>query len=194
MRFPLSPALLLPAALLAGCDGNAGKSNVNDTVLADNGLATEPNGSIPVENETAVVITGQAFANTIAASDAFEIAAAKLAETKATVQDLKDFAAMMIRDHTASTDKLKAAAAVANPAITPDPTYTDEQKANLQTLKDATGAEFDTAYKSQQVTAHQSALAALQAYGASGEVQSLREFAAAVTPTVQEHFDRIKRL
>jgi len=192
-RFPLVPALLLPAALLAGCGGNPGKSNVNDTALADNGLATEPNGSM-TGNQTAVVITGQAFANTIAASDAFEIEAAKLARSKATVQDLKDFAAMMVRDHTASTDKLKAAAAAANPAITPDPTYTDEQKANLQTLRDATGAEFDTAYKSQQVTTHQSALAALQAYGASGEVQSLRDFAAAVTPTVQAHFDKIKQL
>ena len=41
-------------------------------------------------------------------SDAFEITSSKIAQTHATDAQIKDFAAMMIRDHTASTDKLVA--------------------------------------------------------------------------------------
>ena len=191
-------AAVLPAVmLLAGCGGNTTNTSSTTNVTTETTILNEetPDENMTGgENATAAMLTGRDFANTVAASDAFEIEAAKLAQTKATSQDLKDFAAMMIRDHTESTKKLKVDAAKAAPPITPDPSLTDEQKNDLDTLRDATGVEFDTAYKSQQVTTHQSALSALQAYGQTGDVAPLRDFAKEWLPTIQKHFDKIKAL
>jgi putative membrane protein len=186
-------SIALPAlALLAGC----GSKTETNTTITNTGSLTEistdtDNG---LDNVTVATpaMTGQEFANAAASTDAYEIAAAKLAKTKATNGDLKDFAAMMITGHTGSTEKLKAAAAKAEPAIVPDAGLTLDQKANIATLESATGADFDAAYKSQQVAAHQKALAAMQSYGAAGDVPSLKNFASDTAPVVQKHLDKIQ--
>ena len=69
---------------------------------------------------------------------------------------------MMIKDHTASTDKLKKAAGQANPPLTPSATMNAEQTANLEALRTASGTGFDALYKEQQTAAHRQALTALQ--------------------------------
>ncbi|MBX3563859.1 MAG: DUF4142 domain-containing protein [Sphingomonas sp.] len=180
---------LAPALALGACGGD----KTNNTV-------TTMESPVPMENmdmDNAMVTgeaasPGQAFANTAGASDWYEVEAGKLAKEKATSQALKDFGAMMEKAHTESTAKLKAAAAKANPAITPNPALNAEQEANLATLRDATGADFDTAYKSQQVVAHEKALAAMKDYAANGDVPELKAFASNTVKVVQMHLDRIK--
>lgn len=190
----LALALSLPAfALLSACGGT---TNTTETVVVDNGaMADDPfamDNDMAMAGETAT--TGQAFADTAAASDAYEIAAGNLAKEKATSQALKDFGAMMVTAHTESTAKLKDAAAKVTPAITPNPAMTVEQEANLATLRDATGADFDAAYKSQQVAAHAKTLAAMQGYAASGDVAELKAFASTTAPVVQDHLAKIEAM
>lgn len=168
-------------------DNGASVANAPADDMAGNGMSGMTNNSV-----SAASMTGQDFANTMAASDAYEIAAGKLAQQKATTAALKDFGTEMVEDHTKSTDKLKAAAGKASPAITPAPALTDEQQANLQTLQSATGTDFDAAYKNQQVVAHEKALAALKAYAGSGDVPALRAFAGEAQDVVSHHYDKIK--
>ena len=196
MKKSITLALALPAlALLAGCGGNKADVDTN-TTMTDNGTMTEitsetdngmTNATIPTP-----AMSGQEFANAAASTDAYEIEAGKLARTKATSQALKDFGAMMVDNHTESTANLKKAAAKATPAITPDATLTAEQAANLDTLRSATGADFDNAYKSQQVMVHQKALAAMQGYAASGDVPELKDFASSTAKVVQAHLEKIQ--
>ena len=190
----LAYALTIPAfALLAGC----GSKTDTSTTVADNGtavteIATDTGNGMDNVAIAAPAMTGDQFADAAAASDAFEIAAGKLAQTKATSKDLKDFGAMMVKDHTASTEALKAAAGKVEPKITPNPAMTAEQDANLAALKAANGADFDSLYKSQQVAAHQKALGALQGYAATGGVPQLKDWATSTAPTVQKHLDKIQ--
>jgi putative membrane protein len=195
MKKSITLALTLPAlALLASCGQKADVDT--NTTLTDNGTMTQ----ITSETDNGVMnatvptpaMTGQEFANAAASTDAYEIAAGKLAQTKATTQALKDFGKMMVDNHTESTANLKKAAGKATPAITPDATMTAEQKANLATLESATGADFDNAYKSQQLTTHQTALAAMQGYAASGDVDSLKDFASSTAKVVQTHLEKIQ--
>ncbi len=157
---------------------------MGDNMGAMNGMADNAMAAAPM--------SGQAFADTLAASDTYEIAAGQLAQQKATTKGLKDFGKEMVDDHTKSTDKLKTAAAKASPAITPVATMTDEQTANLKTLQSATGTDFDSAYTSQQVTAHEKALAALRAYAGAGDVPPLRDLARDAQDMVSKHYDQIK--
>jgi putative membrane protein len=102
---------------------------------------------------------------------------------------VKKFAQQMIDAHSASTAKLKGAAASASPTITPDPTLTPDQQQKLTELQGKTGKDFDTAYGAAQVAAHQQALDALKTYQQAGDVAPLKDFAANAVPTVTAHLN-----
>ncbi|MDX3911450.1 MAG: DUF4142 domain-containing protein [Sphingobium sp.] len=140
--------------------------------------------------ETVAPVTqGQTFANTAASSDTFEIETSRLAETNSGSTAVKNFAQAMIKAHTVSTEKLKAAAGKANPAITPLPALTASQQQVVDGLKTKTGAAFDAAYKEAQVSGHQATLEALRAYSAQGDVASLKTFATEMIPVVTGHLN-----
>jgi putative membrane protein len=138
--------------------------------------------------------TGQEFADKAAKSDAFEIAAAKLAKTNAASADVKTFAATMIEAHTGSTAKIKAAAAKAAPAIKPDPTLTSDQQSKLDDLGKLKGADFDKAYIDGQVSAHEDALSLMKGYAGNGDTPSLKAAAGEIAPVVQKHLDMARAL
>lgn len=143
---------------------------------------------------TPAVSADQQFANTAAASDAFEIQSSQLAATNASSKAVKAFAQHMIAAHTASTAKLKSDGASASPPITPDPTLSGDQQQKLSDLKSKTGAAFDSAYIDDQVAAHQTALDGLKSYAASGAVPSLKTFASQMVPIVTAHLNSAKAL
>lgn len=138
--------------------------------------------------------SGQEFADKAAKSDAFEIAAAKLAANHAASPDVKSFAKKMVAAHTESTIKIKAAAKKAEPAITPDPTLTVDQSSMLSDLGKLSGADFDKKYIAGQVDAHKDALVLMQGYAKDGDVPSLKAAAGEIAPIVQQHLDMAKAL
>ena len=134
------------------------------------------------------------FVNTAAKSDAFEIAAAKLAVKNASSPAVKAFAEQMIAAHTDSTAKIKAAAGRASPAITPDPTLTADQNEDLAELGRLTGAKFDEEYIDGQVDAHEEALALMRAFAADGADAGLKAVAAEIAPIVECHLRMAREL
>jgi putative membrane protein len=190
---------LAPALALAACGGNETATN---TATTDNMSGMDMPADANVADNTADNVVAadaaaspaQKFANDVGASDYYEIEAGKLAQEKAQAQGLKDFGKLMVEHHTASTEKLKAAGAKASPAIAPSPALTVEQEANLEALRKAEGAAFDTAYKTQQVAAHEKALTLVKGYAADGDVPELKKFAGEAEKIVQAHLTKIKGL
>jgi putative membrane protein len=187
---------LVPALALAACGGN--ETTTANTTTTDNISAMDVPADANIADNVAMgdaaLSPAQKFANDVGASDYYEIEAGKLAQEKAQAQGLKDFGKLMVEHHTASTDKLKAAGAKASPAITPNPALTTEQEANLAALRSADGAAFDAAYKTQQVAAHEKALALVKDYAATGDVPELKKFASDAEKIVQAHLKKIKGL
>lgn len=138
--------------------------------------------------------TGQEFVDKAAKSDAFEIAAAKLAVDNASSARIKSFAQDMIKAHTESTVKINAAAKKATPAIAPDPTLTGDQNDKLAELRKLKGADFDMKYAAGQVDAHESALSLMKDYAKDGDVAPLKTAAGEIAPVVQKHLDMAKTL
>jgi putative membrane protein len=190
MRYTIIALLTGSALALAGCGGSK-----TETSTTTNSVTTQADSLTVDTNVTTPVLSpGQAFANAAASSDAFEIAESQLAQTASKSAAIKAFAQKMIDAHTGSTTKLKAAAASATPAITPDATLTAEQQQKLDALKAQTGADFDTAYAADQVAAHQATLDALKTYSATGDVPELKTFATGLVPTVTAHLNMAKGL
>ena len=184
----LSRIVVISAATLAiaACGKKADQPDTgSDTAISENAAANAQQASIS---------GGQGFANTVAASDAFEVQSSQLALTASKSPAIKKFAQAMIDAHTTSTGKLKAAAGAASPAINPDPTLAPDQQQKLDSLKAKTGADFDTEYAADQVAGHEQALAALRSYSASGDVAQLKSFATGAIPTVTAHLNMAKGL
>jgi len=186
------------ALSLAACGPKAenkidAAANATSDAMAAAGSATA-NAADAIADAVTPTPSGQEFADKAAKSDAFEIAVAKLAQKEATSTDVKKFAADMIKAHTDSTAKVKAAAASASPAITPNPDLTEDQAEKLADLGKLKGADFDKAYIDGQVDAHEDALSLMQNYAKDGEVASLKAAAGDIAPVVQKHLDMAKAL
>ena len=186
MKILISAAPLLA---LAGCGSPAAETanpgqNLNATAEATPSIAIEGNAA----GQTSAMPAKQ-FAETAAASDAYELASSKLALEKAQDTGLKAFAQQMMRDHTESTADLKVAAG----SIVPDATLTAKHRSDITLLESASGSGF-AAYKSQQIAAHEQALALLQAYATSGDQPELTAFAAKTAPVVAGHLKMLTEM
>jgi putative membrane protein len=138
--------------------------------------------------------SAQDFVSKAAASDAFELAAAREAQQRATNGDVKVFAAMMLRDHGKSSADLEAAVAAAGQTLSAAASPSAEQQAALAELGQADAAVFDRGYMTAQLKAHQAALSLLQDYAQNGDVASLKAYAAETAPVVQRHYEAAKSL
>jgi len=186
-------AITLPAlALLAACGGSTETSTTATNTVTTTEISTESNSGTNNAMIATPAMTGQQFADAAASTDAFEIAAGKLARDKGSTDAIRDFGTMMIDNHTESTSQLNAAAGAASPAIAPNPEFTPQQEADLQQLRNATGTDFDKIYRTLQIVAHQKALATLETYGASGGVPELKLWAAKTAPVVRKHLDALR--
>jgi putative membrane protein len=189
--------LLTTAAALAlsACGSRSDAPDAEGTTTADATIPDEAVGAATgtAADTAAAPTTAQGFADAAAASDMFEIESSRLAQTMAKNQAVKDFAAMLVTEHTKSSAELKAAAAQATPAVTVTPKLTPQQQSDLDALKNA-GANFDTLYAQKQVPAHEKALAMLQGYAANGDSAPLKAFASKTAPVVQKHLDQARKL
>ena len=193
---PIIVASALALALsLAACNKaeNTAQSAANTAGEAmDDAGAMASNAMVDAKQAMTATPPAPEFVNTAAKSDAYEIAAARLALTNAASQAVKDFANEMIKAHTDSTARLKAAAAKAN--LTPDPMLTNDQNDDLAELGKKKGAEFDEDYIDDQVDAHQTALAMMRDYAEKGDNADLKAVAGEIAPIIQKHLDHAKSL
>jgi putative membrane protein len=132
------------------------------------------------------------FVAKAAASDMFEIAAAKIAIAKSKNADVKAFAHMMETAHTATTKALKAAIAASGKTVPLPEALPSDLRGKIDDLNKADAASFDKTYIDQQVDGHQAALDLMQRYAKDGDVAEIKAFAADTAPHVQEHLTKAK--
>ena len=121
-----------------------------------------------------------------------EVEAGQLAQSKGTSPAVKDFASMMVTDHTAANDKLKALAATKSISL---PTSASVgQMATKAKLDVLSGDTFDKSYIKSQLKAHHNAVYLFKKEIASGQDPDAKAFATATLPTLQAHLKKIKSI
>ena len=190
MKSTLMFAAASAALALSACSGSGTGQETGEE--AEAGTSTEASATDTGANaEAAMPGNAQEFVDQQAASDMFEIESGKLAQASGKSQEVKDFAAMLVKDHTKSTADLKAAAGQSQ-GVTIAPKLTAKQQSDLDALKKA-GDNFDRTFKEQQVAAHSAALALLEAQAANGQ-GALKDFAAKTAPVVEGHLEQARSL
>lgn len=154
-------------------------------------MAAEPAGKADAAAAMMMVATPD-FAKTVMSSDRFEIGSSEMAATKATAEDVKSFAAAMIKDHEKAETDLKAAlGSQAAPAATE---MAPKHAAMLKQLEAAEGADFQTLYIDMQAQAHREAVALFRTYAKSGDTADVVAFAKATLPALEGHLMHVTEL
>jgi putative membrane protein len=188
---------LLPVALAAavavGCNNPQTKTDVAGTT----------------GDETIVSAGDRDFVEDMTVAGMAEVELGKLAKERGTSPEVKQFADMMVTDHTKAGSELKP---IAQRYGIPMPSQLDEQHRDLQAkLAAMRGAEFDREYMKAMVQGHQDVIDRLQArteehkFGDDkGQVEpepndnsleaALNLWAARVQPTAEHHLDEAKRI
>jgi putative membrane protein len=133
-----------------------------------------------------------AFAAKAAQAGNAEVAEGEMAKTKATDPRVKEFAATMVKDHSAAGSELKDAASKAG--ITLPSGVSVEEKAAAERLGTFSGAEFDRNYMQLMVKDHKAAVELFQKEAKTGEDARLKAFAEKTLPTIQMHLQMAERL
>jgi putative membrane protein len=118
-----------------------------------------------------------------------EVAAGRLAQDKGNSQPVKDFGAMMLKDHSAANEQLQSLAASKNITL---PTGTSVgQMATKAKLDVLSGDTFDRSYVKSQISAHRQTIALFHQELSFGQDADAKAFAAATLPTVRSHLKAI---
>lgn len=136
------------------------------------------------------------FAELAAASDAFGIAAGRLAMEKASSSDVKAFARGMVEEHSRLAQGFRAALRTANAAVNlPAQVVLDaKREAVLEQLRSASERDFDRVYTQAQALNLEEALVFTRTYAESGDDPALKRFAGETAPTIEGHLQRARGL
>ncbi len=126
-------------------------------------------------------------------SDSFEIEAARLAQQRSGYAAVRNYANMMIRDHSMTSQALMGRVQIAALGGMA-PALDSRHAAMLNQLGAASGPQFDRLYGQMMVMSHQEALALHGSYAQAGTDPALRTFAASVTPHIRHHLATARRL
>lgn len=142
---------------------------------------------------SAQVMTPTEYVTTAGASDLYEITSSQVVLETTQNPQLRDFAQMMITQHTQSTADVKAAAMRSRVRVAP-PKLMPLQQELITELRAETGPGRDAAYVAQQKASHGQALAVQKAYAMEGTAPALKTTAAAIVPVVEHHIMMLKAM
>jgi putative membrane protein len=134
----------------------------------------------------------RSFVENAAAGGLAEVQDAKLAQQKSASNDVKQFAGLMITDHTQANNELKQIAQ--SKGITPPTAPTRAQQMAQEDLKKMSVGAFDRQYMKQQVDDHQKTVTLFQAEASSGQDAQLKAYAQKYLPKLQQHLEMAQSL
>ncbi|WP_431033541.1 DUF4142 domain-containing protein [Pseudomonas yamanorum] len=132
------------------------------------------------------------FVEDASAKGVAEIEAGKLAQEKGTSADVKSFADMMVKDHTAANNTLKSIADTKDLEVSDSAELVDKAKAMILELRGA--KSFDQAYANNQVKAHEATIALFEKEASDGKDPELKAFASETLPKLKSHLEHAKAL
>jgi putative membrane protein len=177
-------AIALAVTMTVGCGGGTREEANNDEAVVGTSGEGAPRGV-------------QRFVNDVVAGNTAEIELSRMASERATNPEVKQYAQMMIRDHTTAGNELKQVLTQHNMQIRD---VMDEKHRDLsQELSRKSGNEFDHEYMAAMVDDHQGMGNLLE--GRANEKpnnepleNAVNQWAAKTLPTVKHHLEMAQQL
>lgn len=133
------------------------------------------------------------FVNDASAMGVAEVHNATLALTKASSQDIKDFAQRMLDDHSAANQQLaQTASGKEDIELADEATLMAKAKALILQLR--SGESFDQAYANNQVVAHEKSVELYEKAAKELGDADLKAYAAEQLPILRKHLEMARQL
>jgi putative membrane protein len=157
----------------AATQGDSTQANTDTAKAKDSSITASIN-----QNDTK-------FANDAANIGMLEIAMGKVAEQNAKSKSVKDFGAMMVKDHTSAGDELNSIAATKHITLATSLSADDQKK--VDDMKAKTGKNFDKTYIDMMIDGHKKAASEFEDEIKQGSDADLRAFATKTLDVIHTH-------
>jgi putative membrane protein len=134
---------------------------------------------------SAVPAADRAFMQKAAMGGLAEVALGNMAQQKASSDQVKQYGARMVQDHTAANNELMQIASAKGVQLPTAPDKKHQQ--DMDRMEKLSGAQFDKAYMSHMVADHKKDVSDYKKEASSGKDPDVKAFAAKTLPTLQEH-------
>lgn len=190
--------------LLASCGSGTNSHDSTDSAKAanDSTISSMKDSSSAMNNNNAD--TGAHYSSTplekadgdfvVNAADGgmTEVAASQLAQSNATDDRVKNFANMMVQDHSKANDQLKKLAAAKSLSLPSTPS--DKHQKAIDDLGKKTGKDFDKAYVKMMLDDHKKVVDMFKKEANDAKDNDLKTWSTSTLPTLQMHLDSIKAI
>lgn len=183
--FRLQSRGALAAIALAACGAFGGAA-----AQTTPSVTTTPSRTAPATTETAQVAqqlprAERRFLEDAAVGSLAELELGKLAQQRAASEQVKQFAARIVQDHTQAGDELKSVAAGKN--VTLPTALPRNHQRDMERLAKLSGNRFDREYMKHMVSDHKKDVAAFGKMAKNAKDPQVRDFASRTLPTLEEH-------
>lgn len=137
-------------------------------------------------------MTDQQFVDFAAQTDMLEAHLGQMAQDQAGSQAVKDYAQMLVTDHTNDYQKLQPEVEKMN--LTFPKALDAEENKMIEPFEKLHGAAFDHLYVHTMIEGHTKAISIYEKESADAQNPDLKEYASETLPTLQKHLDGAKEL
>jgi putative membrane protein len=138
-------------------------------------------------------MTDQQFLDMAAQTDMVEANLGQLAQTDASGQAVKDYAQMLVTDHTADYQQLSSIASQASLTV-PSAIDAEHNKAMIAPFQNLKGAQFDHRYIMEMIAGHTKAIEIYKKEASDAQNPALKTYAQQTLPTLEKHLSGAKDL
>ncbi len=165
-------------------DGTTDVSNTDVSTAITDSTATSRND---MQNDNQTTVAAPDFVMKAASGGLMEVSLAKMAQQKAKSPRVKNFAKMLLQDHTKANNELKGIAS--SKSITVPSEMMAEHKSHVDEMNKMSGADFEKQYMSMMVTDHQKDISDYQNASQNMSDAEIKSFATKTLPVLQKHLD-----
>ena len=179
-------ALLILGLISVGCT-STNKASTPDTAAQPNSGATSSSAaSSPSSNPD------QEFVTKAAQGNSAEVELGKIVAAKSKDSNVKQFAQMMVKDHTTALNELQELAQTKNLNFNDD--LPDDAKSLQQKLSSDTGKQLDKDYMDGMVEDHQKDVQEFTDKSQNAKDPDVKQWASKTLPTLQKHLEKAQQI
>src|SRR5579864_6753876 len=179
-------AVLVLGLISVGCT-STNKASTPDTVAQPNSAATSASSaSSPSTN------SDQDFVTKAAQGNSAEVELGKIVAAKSKNPSVKQFAQMMVKDHTTALNELQELAQTKNLNFNDD--LPDDAKALQSKLSSDTGKQLDKDYMDSMVEDHQKDVQEFTDKSQNAKDRDVKQWASKTLPTLQKHLEKAQQI
>jgi putative membrane protein len=181
--------LIVIAAIMLSCNSNPNK-NKDDKDVNESGILVRDEDVPAVRDDAGTHEAGsrdEDFVREAASGGFMELELARLAQQNAQSQRVKNFAAIIVREHTRANEELRTIAS--NKNITFPAAMEDSDNSKINDLQEERGVDFDRKFMDQMVDDHEKNVEKFKKQAEDGSDPELKAFATKILPVLIAHQD-----